>query len=248
MAALLFATRANKSVATLVLIGLCVVVVPSFLALWPVLLHHRTDQVTLSLEPDVLRVTRRNRTSAETMELPRSEAGKLVRWVARPGTPLTARLQLEDRTGKVRVELIERDVDVRSWPFGMTLVPGMANPTNLPLDILLGGWWPAEGTRTTRVKRRAPLAGDPDEGPWNRPGLSEYAASRVRARAQGAVGLMGIGAMGLVLALVLLGMMVAGLLRDATLLAGIVGGGLSVASLWTIFLGYRMHITGRSRR
>jgi hypothetical protein len=62
------------------------------------------------------------------------------------------------------------------------------------------------------------------------------------------VGLMGIGAMGLVLALVLLGMMVAGLLRDATLLAGIVGGGLSVASLWTMFLGYRTHITGRSRK
>ena len=117
MAVLLFATRANKSVATLVLIGLCVVFVPSFLALWPLLLHHRRDRMTISLEPDVLRVTRRNRKSVETMELPRLEAGKLVLWVAGPGTPLTARLQLEDRTGKVCIELIERDVDVRSWPF-----------------------------------------------------------------------------------------------------------------------------------
>jgi len=204
--------------------------------------------MTISLEPDVLRVTRRNRKSVETMELPRLEAGKLVLWVAGPGTPLTARLQLEDRTGKVCIELIERDVDVRSWPFGMTLMPGTANPTSLPLDVLIGSWWPAEGSRSTRVKRRAPLVGDPDDGPWSRAGLSEYAAWRVRARSQGAVGLMGIGAMGLVLALVLLGMMVAGLLRDATLLAGIVGGGLSVASLWTMFLGYRTHITGRSRK
>jgi hypothetical protein len=173
--------------------------------LWLRLRHRHVEKVILTLDQDALRVTRQSGQTRNVKELARSEAGLLVRWVSEDMQKRTRRLQLENAAGLVAIDLFERDVQVRSMPFGMDLKSLGIGSTHVPLDVLLGSWWPDPGRRLARTRRPILLKflAVPDRS-WGRPDLDGYALWKARGQAKDGLWIVAAGIFPLSLMVLLL--------------------------------------------
>jgi hypothetical protein len=195
---LLFLTSARQSVALLYTGGMAsLYAVP---IVWLKVRHRHCADMTMTLDEGAVRVVRRAGQSVGTTELARSDAGLLARVVSGGSWKKSSRLELEDSTGDIRIELLERDVRVRSWPFGMDLSSYGIKGAELPLDVLIGSWWPNPEHRYARAnKSRLSFRDSPDRF-WERPDLAGYARSKARTQAREGIFMAatGFGMLGLI--------------------------------------------------
>jgi hypothetical protein len=191
VAGLLIFTGVRPMVALLCCGGMAILFIGPMLVLK--VRHGRLAEVVLTLDEDVLRVTRRSGQAVDVKEMGRSEAGLLIRWASDSLEKRSRRLQLEDASGRVRVELVERDVVVRTVPFGINLESYGIDARHAPLDVLIGSWWPDPGRRVARVnKPRLSLRAVRDRS-WGRPDLGGYALWKARGQAMEGLFIVGAG-------------------------------------------------------
>ncbi|HEX7491758.1 MAG TPA: hypothetical protein VF337_08670 [Candidatus Limnocylindrales bacterium] len=150
--------------------------------LWLKLRHRTAEEMTLMLDQDVLRVVRRKRFGTETTELARSEAGLLVRRPSNRSSKISRQLLLADAAGSRTLQLLERDVQVRSTPSGMNFDSYRMDVGRAPLDVLIGSWWPHPGLRVTRRNKARWSFRTVSDRPWGRPDLGGYALWQARGQ------------------------------------------------------------------
>jgi hypothetical protein len=159
--------------------------------------------MVMRLDPGVCRVVAITAKGSEVFELPRVEAGLLRLSLSRNKRNEHAMLQLEDETGRVRIELIDRRVRVLAVPLGVDFGHLGIDPKAVPLSTLIGSWWPDAGRRVTRTRpswwRRRSA-----DGPWRQPDLDGYAVWKARQLAWVGLYALGAGAFGVVVGVSLL--------------------------------------------
>jgi hypothetical protein len=167
-------------------------------------LRHRPRKVVMRLDPGVCRVFAVTGKVREVFQLPRLDAGLLRILLSRDKRNEKAMLQLEDRAGQVRIELIDRRVRVTAVPFGLEFGQLGIDPKAAPLSTLIGTWWPDPTRRSTRMRptwwrRRT------EDRPWKQPDLDQYAVWKARQMARLGLILLGCGAFEAVALLLMFG-------------------------------------------
>jgi hypothetical protein len=126
----------------------------------------KADRITLTLEPECLRVTRRSSKAIETRDLPRSETGLLIRSVLGRRSRHAETLRLQDKAGVARLVLPDRLVRILSTPFGTDAAALGLDPKGTRLALLVGSWWPDPNNRATQLQPPKQGLWDATERPW----------------------------------------------------------------------------------
>jgi hypothetical protein len=207
------------------------------------------DRITLTLDPDLLRLTRQAGESTETWELPRASAGRLIRWVASQKSIEAASLQLEDNAGSVRLDLRERRVAVTVAPFDLDLASPSIVPGQMPLDVLIGSWWPDPNRRMSRIRPSRFLPRLSADWPWGQHDLNEYAGWRASQRRVGALILVAGAVLSAVLAASLMALMVIRPLSGSLAVEGwVLAVACAVSAGFLGFVGLRALVTERPKK
>jgi hypothetical protein len=141
-------------------------------------------RMELYLGPDMLRLQAVGTDETGVVELVRAEAGILVREVV-AATGTVSRLELRDRSGEVRLALSNHPTLLKS-SFGFDLARLHLEGRRIPVEVLVGSWWPEADSRINRWTTYRWMRKLPDT-PWTMPDLAGYArwvaAKNVRAYA-----------------------------------------------------------------
>jgi hypothetical protein len=146
--------------------------------------HRQIDQLSLVLDDDRLRLTRRSPGSVVTTELLASDAADLISCESGGRNRHVHKLQLLARPRELRIEILERLVKIKAAPFGTDLAAIGLESTRIPLSVIVGSWWPTPSRRYS------------DDRPWRQPDLDRYAAWRGRWSVIEGLVCLGIGAAG----------------------------------------------------
>jgi hypothetical protein len=145
-------------------------------------------RMELYLEPDILRLQAVGTDEARVVELVRAEAGTLVREVV-AATGTVSRLELRDRSGEVRLALSNHPTLLKS-SFGFDLARLHIEGRRIPVEVLVGSWWPEPDSRINRRITSRWMRKLPDTA-WTMPDLAGYArwvaAKNVREYALGSI-------------------------------------------------------------